>query len=46
MWWSQADAETYRSWLQRAGLEITSEERIPEGTSAHTLFWAQRPQGS
>ncbi len=29
---------TYRPWLQRAGLAITSEERVPEGTSAHTLF--------
>jgi SAM-dependent methyltransferase len=44
MWWSHADTATYRSWLQQAGLVITSEERVPEGTSAHTLFWARRPQ--
>jgi 2-polyprenyl-3-methyl-5-hydroxy-6-metoxy-1,4-benzoquinol methylase len=46
MWWSHADAGTYRSWLQGAGVAITSEEHVPEGTSAHTLFWAQRPQAS
>jgi SAM-dependent methyltransferase len=43
MWWSQADAATYRSWLHQAGLAITSEERVPEGASAHTLFRARRP---
>jgi SAM-dependent methyltransferase len=43
MWWSQADAATYRSWLQRAGLTVTTEEFIPEGTGGHTLFWARRP---
>ena len=43
MWWSHADASTYRSWLRQAALTITSEELIPEGDSAHTLFWAQRP---
>jgi 2-polyprenyl-3-methyl-5-hydroxy-6-metoxy-1,4-benzoquinol methylase len=46
MWWSHADAATYRSWLQQTGLVITSEKRIPEGTSAHTLLWAQQPQES
>jgi 2-polyprenyl-3-methyl-5-hydroxy-6-metoxy-1,4-benzoquinol methylase len=44
MWWSHADAGTYRSWLQRAGLTVTSEELVPEGTSGHALFWAQRPR--
>ncbi|MCW3820598.1 class I SAM-dependent methyltransferase [Micromonospora sp. DR5-3] len=44
MWWSHADAPTYRSWLQQAGLTITSEDFVPEGTSGHALFWAQRPQ--
>jgi len=43
MWWSHADASTYRSWLRRSGLTITSETLVPEGTSGHTLFWAQRP---
>jgi 2-polyprenyl-3-methyl-5-hydroxy-6-metoxy-1,4-benzoquinol methylase len=46
MWWSHADAATYRSWLQQADLIITSEERVPEGTNAHTLLWAGRPQAS
>jgi 2-polyprenyl-3-methyl-5-hydroxy-6-metoxy-1,4-benzoquinol methylase len=45
MWWSQADTATYRSWLQRAGLAITSEELVPEGMAAHSLFWAFRPHG-
>jgi SAM-dependent methyltransferase len=44
MWWSHADAATYRSWLQQAGLTIASEEFVAEGTSGHTLFWAQRPR--
>jgi hypothetical protein len=46
MWWSHADAPTYRSWLQQAGLTITSEEVVPDGASAHTLFWARRPPAS
>jgi SAM-dependent methyltransferase len=46
MWWSHADAATYRSWLQQADLVITSEEVVPEGASAHTLFWAHRSLGS
>src|SRR4051812_31277751 len=29
MWWSHADASTYRSWLQQAGLTITAEDFIP-----------------
>jgi SAM-dependent methyltransferase len=45
MWWSHADASTYRSWIQRAGLTITSEDFVPDGSSGHTLFWAQRPPG-
>jgi SAM-dependent methyltransferase len=43
MWWSQADAATYRSWLHQANLAIASEEFVPEGIGGHTLFWAQRP---
>lgn len=45
MWWSHADAATYRSWLRQAGLTITAEEFIPEGAGGHALFWAQRPPG-
>jgi 2-polyprenyl-3-methyl-5-hydroxy-6-metoxy-1,4-benzoquinol methylase len=43
MWWSHADAATYRSWLEEAGLRITAQEYVPEGDSGHALFWAQRP---
>jgi SAM-dependent methyltransferase len=43
MWWSQADAAAYRSWLGAAGLDVVSEEFAPEGDSGHTLFWARKP---
>jgi SAM-dependent methyltransferase len=42
MWWSHADAATYRSWLEEADLVVSSEDLIPDGSSAHTLFWAHR----
>jgi 2-polyprenyl-3-methyl-5-hydroxy-6-metoxy-1,4-benzoquinol methylase len=42
MWWSHADAATYRSWIGQAGLEITSQQFVPEGDSGHALFWARR----
>ncbi|WP_405163290.1 class I SAM-dependent methyltransferase [Nocardia sp. NBC_01499] len=40
MWWSQADASTYRDWLTRAGLTITRQEFVAEGDTGHALFWA------
>jgi SAM-dependent methyltransferase len=43
MWWSHADAATYRSWLRQAGLEVTGQQFHPEGTSGHALFWARQP---
>ncbi len=43
MWWSHADAATYRTWLERAGLQITTEAFVPEGDGGHALFWARRP---
>jgi 2-polyprenyl-3-methyl-5-hydroxy-6-metoxy-1,4-benzoquinol methylase len=43
MWWSHADAATYRDWIGRAGLEVTAQELVPEGGSGHALFWARRP---
>ncbi|MGW4772889.1 class I SAM-dependent methyltransferase [Nocardia sp. NPDC004278] len=47
MWWSQADAATYRSWLTQAGLTVVGEEFVPEGTSGHTLFWTvKEPHGT
>jgi cyclopropane fatty-acyl-phospholipid synthase-like methyltransferase len=45
MWWSHADAATYRRWLQDAGLEITQQEFVPENDGGHALFWARRPAG-
>ena len=38
MWWSHADAATYRSWLQQAGLEVTVQQFIPEGNSGHVCW--------
>ena len=43
MYWSHADAGASRRWIQEAGLVIAGEQTIPEGDSAHALFWAQRP---
>jgi SAM-dependent methyltransferase len=46
MWWSQADAATYQTWLREAGLAVTSQQFVPEGDGGHALFWAQRgPSG-
>lgn len=42
MWWSQADAATYRTWLQRSGLTVTDQRFVPDGDSGHALFWARR----
>ncbi|MBD0695793.1 methyltransferase type 11 [Streptomyces sp. CBMA123] len=44
MWWSHADADTNRSWLLQAGLEVSREEFVPEGDGGHILFWAQQPE--
>lgn len=43
MWWSHADATTYRTWLAEAGFEVRRAEFIPEGTGGHMLFWAVKP---
>lgn len=43
MWWSQADAASYRSWLEDAGLEVTEQAFVPEDESGHALFWARKP---
>jgi 2-polyprenyl-3-methyl-5-hydroxy-6-metoxy-1,4-benzoquinol methylase len=42
MWWSHADAATYREWLVAVGFAIESEEFVPEGASGHALFRARR----
>ena len=46
MWWSHADAATYRDWIIQAGLTIDSEQFVPEADSGHQLFWAHRPESS
>lgn len=43
MWWSHTDADTYRSWIADARLDITSEAFVAEGSGGHQLFWARRP---
>jgi SAM-dependent methyltransferase len=43
MWWSHADAETYRRWLDEAALDIERETFVPEGTGGHTFVLASRP---
>lgn len=45
MWWSHADAGTYRGWLTGAGLRVTGQEFVPEGSGGHALFWARKPRG-
>jgi 2-polyprenyl-3-methyl-5-hydroxy-6-metoxy-1,4-benzoquinol methylase len=44
MWWSHADAATYREWITEAGLQIQAEEFVPEADSGHQLFWATKPR--
>jgi len=42
MWWSQADAETYKRWLADAGLRLELEKFVPEGAGGHTFVLATR----
>lgn len=42
MWWSHADAATYRRWLTDAGLVIEHERFVPEGTGGHLFTVASR----
>jgi hypothetical protein len=42
MWWSHADAATYRDWIEQAGLSVVAQEIISEGDGVHALFWARR----
>jgi 2-polyprenyl-3-methyl-5-hydroxy-6-metoxy-1,4-benzoquinol methylase len=43
MWWSHADAATYRRWLADAGLAVEEEAFVPEGDGGHVLFWCRTP---
>lgn len=44
MWWSHADAATYRSWLREARLQITGEDFVSDGDGGHALFYATRDE--
>ncbi|HEU4370726.1 MAG TPA: class I SAM-dependent methyltransferase [Methylomirabilota bacterium] len=41
MYWSHADAQTYRRWLGEAGFEVHVDEFVPEGDGGHHLFYAK-----
>ena len=40
MWWSHADAASYRRWIAAAGFAIEEDEFVPEGDSGHQLLIA------
>ncbi|MVM29494.1 methyltransferase domain-containing protein [Spirosoma sp. HMF4905] len=42
MYWSYADAGTYRSWLIEAGFTIVESQFVAEGNSGHTFFLLQK----
>lgn len=42
MWWSHADAGTYRRWLTDVGFVVELETFVPEGAGGHTFFLATR----
>ncbi len=42
MWWSHADAATYREWIEQAGMSVVAQEVVLEGDGSHGLFWARR----
>jgi SAM-dependent methyltransferase len=44
MYWSHANAATYRRWLAERGCRIVEEQFIPEDNSGHTLLLAQHGQ--
>jgi SAM-dependent methyltransferase len=43
MWWSHPDAAAYRGWFEAAGLDVLSQDFVPEGGGGHALFWCRRP---
>ena len=42
MYWSHADPETYREWLNTLGFEIVWETFLPEGDGGHTVILAEK----
>ena len=43
MYWSHADAATYRRWLADVGFTAVDERFVPEGSSGHRLFRVRVP---
>lgn len=42
MFWDHADAATYVTWMQEAGLRVLWRRFVPEGASGHVLVLARR----
>jgi ubiquinone/menaquinone biosynthesis C-methylase UbiE len=42
MFWSHADAATYRKWLRKTGFVVIHQKFIPEGNGGHELFLARK----
>jgi SAM-dependent methyltransferase len=42
MFWSHADAATYRRWLHEIGFVVLHQEFVPEGDTGHELFLARK----
>jgi SAM-dependent methyltransferase len=42
MWWSHANAETYRTWFAEAGFFVEEERFVPEDQGGHVLLVASR----
>lgn len=44
MYWSHADASTYRAWFEELGFEVIDQTFVPEGASGHELFRLRVPR--
>jgi cyclopropane fatty-acyl-phospholipid synthase-like methyltransferase len=42
MYWSHADEETYRAWLEELGFTLRERTFVPEGDSGHVLLLAEK----
>jgi ubiquinone/menaquinone biosynthesis C-methylase UbiE len=42
MYWSHADAPTYEQWLKERGFRVLRRTIVPEGSTHHVLFLAQK----
>lgn len=42
MYWSHADKDTYRTWIETLGGTILAERFLPEGSSGHTWLVARK----